>query len=492
MAVITRDQLPHNVEAEKAVLGAMFRSKECLHNATARLKETDFFDEANRTIYRAILKLYKENNAIDIQTVVNELINSNDYEPIGGIEYLAQLVDAIITFSNVGTYINNIRDTAILRSFLVTLDEIQVDYLKTSAEDPNEFLNIAETKINRVTETRNVADFRTAKDIASVLSTELENLKQSDTDDQVTGVPTGFHRLNRATHGFQKGNYIVVAARTGIGKTTFCLNLAYNAASRGFPVAYFSLEMRAEDLFKRLVSAESDIPFNTIQSGFALSRERRARLLQSCQSLGQLKFFVEESSNIDLVELVAKIKKLKGQEPDLAVVFVDYVGLVKTSNNKSFDSRTLQIQEISTTLKKVALELEISVVCVAQLNRKVDERGGDPILSDLRESGSLEQDADLVLLLSETKISDLKKRRGGDDANAPSMINEQYDKIAQKAGGDSARVITVNVAKNRAGQQTKFYLIFRKEYLKFDNPDMESERQLSDLEASKSDFLGVE
>ena len=492
MAVITRDQLPHNIEAEKAVLGALFRSKDCLHNATARLKEEDFFDDANRAIFREVLKLYKANTPIDIQTVVNELINANEYDSIGGIDYLVELADAVITFSNVNTYINNIRDTAILRNFLMCLDDIQVDYLKSKIDNPNDFLNVAETKINRVTETRNIADFRTAKDVTEVLAKELENLKQSDTDDQVTGVPTGFHRLNRATHGFQKGNYVVVAARTGIGKTTFCLNLAYNAATRGFPVAYFSLEMRAEDLFKRLVSAESNIPFNTLQSGFALSREKRARLLQSCNAMGQLKFFVEESSNLDLVELIAKIKKLKGQEPDLSTVFVDYIGLVKTSGKKGHDSRTLEIQEISTSLKKIALELNITVVCVAQLNRKVEERGGDPLLSDLRESGSLEQDADLVLLLSEAKISDLRKQRRGEGEDAKELINTGYDKIAAEAGGQFAKIITVQIAKNRSGQQTKFPLIFRKECLKFDNPTEDAEAKLGELEETKSDFLGTD
>lgn len=493
MAVVDRNKLPHNIEAEKAVLGAMLRSSTCLHDASARLKVDDFFDEKNKLIFKAMEKLYKDNGAIDAQTVVNELNNQNNLEFVGGLTYLLELADAIITFSNVGEYISNIRDTAILRHFLETIDDIQKEYLTGKAEDPNDFLNLAETKINRVTENRNVADFRKAKEIASSLAKELETLKPSDTDDQVTGIPTGYTRLNRFTHGFQKGNYVVVAARPGIGKTTFCLNLAYNAASRGIPVAYFSLEMRAEDLFKRLVSAQSDIMFNTLQSGFNLDRAKRMRLMETCDNLGKLKFYVEDSSKVDMIELLAKIKKLKAVEPDLQVVFIDYIGLVKVTSIRGNDSRTLQIQEISTSLKRLALELNITIVCVAQLNRKVEERGGDPMLSDLRESGSLEQDADIVLLLSEAKIASLRKKVGRkDDENAPETINSAYDTIAQKAGGSGTMIINVQIAKNRSGQQGTVPLIFRKAYAKFDNPSEEVEREILAINSSKSSFLGTE
>ena len=491
MAVIELKKLPHNIEAEKAVLGAMLRSSTCLHDASARLKVEDFYDEKNKLIFKAMQRLYKDNGAIDAQTVVNELVNQNNLEFVGGLAYLLELADAVITFSNVGEYISNIRDTAILRHFLETLDEIEKDYLKGDAEDPNEFLNLAETKLNRVTETRSVADFRKAKEISESLAKELETLKPSDTDDQVTGIPTGYARLNRFTHGFQKGNYVVVAARPGIGKTTFCLNLAYNAASRGIPIAYFSLEMRAEDLFKRLVSAQSDVMFNTLQSGYNLDRAKRMRLVETCENLGKLKFYVEDSSKVDLIELLAKIKKLKAQEPDLQLVFIDYIGLVKVTTTRGNDSRTLQIQEISTSLKRLALELNISIVCVAQLNRKVEERGGDPMLSDLRESGSLEQDADIVLLLSEAKMPSLKKRKGNDE-DAPEAINTAYDNIAQKAGGSGTMIINVQIAKNRSGQQGTVPLLFRKAYAKFDNPTEEVEREILAINSSKSSFLGTE
>lgn len=493
MAEIKKNQLPHNDEAEKAVLGAMLRSSTVLNEAASRLVSDDFFDEkpANRIIFGVIQKLYKESVPVDVQTVVNELINIKEYENVGGIDYLTELADSVITFANVPTYIKNIRDCAITRKFLMTLNEIENDYLKNPLNDTNDFLNIAESKINRATELRNIADFRPAKDIANVLAEQLANLKVSDTDDTVTGIPTGYTKLNKITHGFQRDNFIVLAARTGVGKTALSLNLAFNAAVRGFPVAYFSLEMSAEDLFKRLVSGDSNVQYNTLLTGYNLNRDNRLKLQQSCDRIGSLKFYVEETTGINLIELVAKVKKLKAQEPDLALVFLDYIGLVKVTGLKANASRQLEIQEISTTLKKLALELHIVIICVAQLNRGVEQRGGEPMLSDLRESGSLEQDADIVLLLSEAKFQSNKMfgKNGGKPSDEINQLNSELDTVAQKEGGPNAKIINVIVAKNRAGQQGRVPLLFRKDFVKFDNPSTESEESLANIEMAHIEYL---
>ena len=496
MAEIKKSQLPHNYEAEKAVLGAMLRSSTILNDAASRLAVDDFFDEkpAHRIIFGAMQKLYKESVPVDVQTVVQELINIKEFDNVGGIEYLSELADSIITFANVPTYIKNIRDCSIMRKFLLTLDEIELDYLKNPLEDPNNFLNIAESKINRATEMRNIADFRPAKEIANSLANQLANLKVTDTDDTVTGVPTGYSKLNKITHGFQKDNFIVLAARTGVGKTALSLNLAFNAAVRGYPVAYFSLEMSAEDLFKRLVSGDSNVQYNTLLTGYHLGREERLKLQQSCNRIGALKFYVEETTGINLIELVAKVKKLKANEPDLALVFVDYIGLVKVTGLKSNSSRQLEIQEISTTLKKLALELHITIVCVAQLNRNVEQRGGEPMLSDLRESGSLEQDADIVMLLSEAKAQSPKAfgRGNKEQEDSINQINSAIETVAIKEGGSSAKIINVIIAKNRAGQQGRVPLLFRKDYVKFDTPSPESESALESIESARLDYLAGE
>ena len=490
MAVIQIEKLPHNDEAEKAVLGGMLRSTVILNDAVSSLEVDDFYElnENHRAIFKAMSSLFKEQKAIDAQTVVNELINNKELDVAGGPEYLLELADSVITFANMGSYIEIVREQSILRKFLQTLDEIQVSYLKSEID--KDFLNIAETKISKITEKRNIGQFRSAATITGVLSKELANLKVTSDDSSVTGVPTGFPQLNRYTHGFQKGNYVVLAARTGVGKTAFSLNLALNAAKRGFPVAYFSLEMSAEDLFKRLVSGESNVKYNTILTGFGLTDTNRLQLQQTCQSLANLQFYVEDTSGINIIDLMAKVRKLKAEVPDLSLVFVDYIGLVTTSSKRKSDSRSLEVQEISTSLKKLALELQIAIVAVAQLNRKVEERGGEPMLSDLRESGSLEQDADIVLLMHEAKMEKGKQfGRRGDDSAAIEQINSEFETLALKEGGNNAKFVRVRVAKNRAGQQGYVDLLFRRDYVKFDVPSTEAEESLASIEAARVEYL---
>lgn len=488
---IAVEKLPHNNDAEKAVLGAMLRSSTVLNEALARLDLIDFYEgnKNHRAIYKAMLDLFKAGKPVDPQTVVNQLINNKELDVAGGANYLLDLADSIITFSNISIYIQDVRDQAILRRFLTTINEIQNDYLDDIVD--KDFLNNAERKINKVSELRNIGDFRSAATIAQSVEKELENLKVSSSDDQVTGVPTGYPRLNQLTHGWQKGNYIVLAARTGVGKTAFSLNLALNASVRGVPVAYFSLEMSAEDLFKRLVSGDSNVKYNTLLTGFELNRDARLKLQQSCQRLSSLKFYVDDSSGINLVELISKIRKLKAQEPDLGLVFVDYIGLITTSNKRKNESRQLEIQEISTSLKKVALELKIAIVAVAQLNRNVEQRGGEPMLSDLRESGSLEQDADIVILMSEAKAEDKKtfSKKNQDNENSSATINSAFNTVAEKEGGANTKIVCVNIAKNRAGQQGKALLLFRRDYVKFDTPTREGEESLMKIEEARSEYL---
>ena len=489
MAVINIEKLPHNDEAEKAVLGAMLRSNMVLNDAASRLNEDDFFELNlnHRAIFKAMFTLFKEQKAVDAQTVVNQLINNKELDVAGGPEYLLELADSIVTFSNISEYIEIVREQSILRKFLQTLDEIQLSYLKNEVD--KDFLNIAETKIAKVTEKRNIGQFRSAATITEILGKQFEELKPTSDDSSVTGIPTGYMKLNRLTHGFQPGNYIVLAARTGVGKTAFSLNLALNAARKGYPVAYFSLEMSGEDLFKRLVSGNANVEYNTLLTGLNLKPNTKLKLAQSCQELGTLKFFVEDTSGINIIDLVAKVRKLKAQEPDLGLVFVDYIGLITTSGKRKSDSRTMEVQEISTTLKKLALELQIAIVAVAQLNRKVEERGGEPQLSDLRESGSLEQDADLVFLMYEAKAEKIKQFGRKSDDSGVEQINNALENLATTEGGKNSKFVIVKVAKNRAGQQGNVPLLFRRDFVKFDNPSTSGEEQFAQLEQAHYDYL---
>ena len=487
--------LPHNTEAEKAVLGAMIRSANKLSDGMGALQEEDFFEENknHRAIFSAMARLYKRSVPVDIQTLVDELINSKDLEVSGGAEYLLELADSVVTFANFNHYVRIIKDQAVLCNFLKAINRIEGDYFKKDIGDINTFLQESEKELREIAERRKVGDFQDAKQVSAVLKDEFEKLKEATSDDTVTGTPTGFRKLNQLTHGFQKGEFIVLAARPGVGKTALALNLAYNAASRGNkPVGYFSLEMPATTLFKRLVSNESHVRFDSLLTGYGLSQNNaRLKIMQACESLSKMKLYVDDTSGIQLLDLVAKVRTLYNKEPDLGLVVVDYIGLVNTNLRNKAD-RHLEVQLVSQTLKKLALELKIPVIGVAQLNRKVEDRpGGEPQLSDLRESGSIEQDADIVMLLHEPKIiadEDEGKKKNLFEESAR-KVDAAQDKVAKKEGGPSTTIVNVIIAKNRSGKQGKVPLLFSKDYCRFDSPSTESESEIAALESERISYF---
>lgn len=482
--------LPHNTEAEKAVLGSMIRSNSKVSEAVAKLDADDFFkeNENHRVIFDAMLRLYNRGIPVDMQTLVNELIVSKDLETAGGTDYLIELSDSIVTFENFDNYVKIVQDQSILRRFLSTIDKISSDYYNKEVESISDFLAESEKRITEVTEKRRVGDFQRADEVALNLSKEIAKLKAATSDDQTTGTPTGFPGLNVLTHGFQPGELIVLAARPGVGKTALSLNLAYNAAAHDVPVAYFSLEMPATMLFKRLVSADSDVKFNTLITGYGLNQNVRLRLQQSCEYLSHKKIYIDDTAGIKLLDLVAKCRKLKAKEPDLGLIVVDYIGLVTTSTKTKAESRQLEVQLISQTLKKLALDLKVPVIGVAQLNRNVEQRGGVPQLSDLRESGSIEQDADVVLMLHETKLVDENTKSPKNVLNKQNQAVEQAKQQVVKANND-LKLVTLYVRKNRSGSPGEVQLLFKREYCKFDSLSEEAERQISALESEKISYF---
>jgi len=490
-----KKDLPHNSEAEKAVLGAMLRSKEKLSDGLAKLVDEDFFEENenHRAIFNAMLRLNDKGIPCDPQTVINELINTKELELAGGPEYLIELSDAVITFTNFDSYVNIVQEQAVLRTFLKTIANISNDYYTKDIENIGDFLSLSEKKITAVTEKRKIGDFQKSQDITSELAKEFEKLKATDSDDKVTGVATGYSRLNVLTHGFQPGELIILAARPGIGKTALSLNLALNAALNGHAVAYFSLEMPASTLFKRLISADSGVPFESLITGYNVDQKTRVALKQSCDRLGkEARIFVDDTSGIKILDLVAKCKKLAASEPDLKLIIVDYIGLVNAVSKKA-DSRQLEVQMVSQTLKKLALELKLPIIGVAQLNRKVEERGGEPQLSDLRESGSIEQDADIVMLLHETNLDsengDPKGKNVFEKQNA--AVNQAQQEVVKKepGAGPDTKLVTIIVAKNRSGKQGKVPLVFRRNYCKFTSPSKEGADQIVALESERISYF---
>ena len=486
-------KLPHNTEAEKAVLGAMIRSNAMVSEAVAKLNEEDFYEgnENHRAIFGAMYRLYNRGVPVDPQTITNELINSKELEVSGAPEYLIELADAIVTFENFSDYVRIVQDHAVLRNFLKTIDEISKNYYTKEIPEITEFIAASEKKITEVTEKRRVGDFQRADQVAKKLSEELATLKTATSDDTVTGTPTGFPRLNVLTHGFQPGEFIVLAARPGIGKTALSLNLAYNATTKAnCPVAYFSLEMPANMLFKRLVAADADVEFDNLITGYGLNPNKRLKLQQSCERMAQKKIYVDDTSGIKLLDLVAKCRKLKAQEPDLGLIVVDYIGLVTTSAKTKSESRQLEVQMISQTLKKLALDLKVPVLGVAQLNRNVENRiGGEPQLSDLRESGSIEQDADIVMMLHEKKFST------GAKANKLDQHNEEVAKAQEMIAGaasDDVKLVDLFIRKNRSGRMGVVHLLFKKNFCRFDALSQEAERRYEELENESINYLPSE
>lgn len=491
-----RKSLPHNDEAEKAVLGAMIRSSSKLSDGFASLTEDDFYpqNENHIVIFRALKKLYDKSIPVDTQTLLNELSNANDVETSGGVDYLLELADSIVTFSNFDHYVQIVQEQSILRRYLQKIEDIQKQYFSSDIGDVTTFINTAEKDLDLISDERKVSDFKTAKQVSTELADTLSKLKPASTDDTIDkdATPTGYIKLNQLTHGFHKGEFIVVAARPGVGKTAFALNLAYNAVKRNNKaVAYFSLEMPASQLFTRLVSMDSRVPLNTLKSGFKLDQNNnRLKISESCKTLADMKIYVDETAGVQLLDLVAKVKNLYNREPDLQLIVVDYIGLVRTQM-KVGDARQLEIQYISQTLKKLALDIKVPVIGVCQLNRKVEERpGGEPQLSDLRESGSIEQDADIVILLHEPKITvDSNKGKTNLFDNNANKVNELEDQVAKKEGGPDATIVNAVIAKNRSGQQGTAPLLFSKNIGRFYSPTTETEKELQGLEKERISYI---
>ncbi len=486
-----RVDLPHNTEAEKAVLGAMIRSNSIFLDYIHKLTEEDFYEENenHRVIFAAMQRLNKAGIPVDSQTITNELINANQLEVSGAPQYLIDLADSIITFENIQTYFDIVTDQSLLRKFLKTIDSISNQYYTKEITSISEFLQDAEKELNNVTEKRRISDFKSSKTITAELSSEFKDLKATNDDSAVTGTPTGFPRLNMLTHGFHKGELIILAARPGVGKTAFSLNLAFNAAKMNYPVAYFSLEMPANMLFKRLVSADSLVPFDSLLTGYGIQQNTRLKLQQTCDALAQTKIYIDDTSGIQLGDLIAKCRKLKKEQPDLGLIVVDYIGLVSTNLKVKNESRQLEVQMISQSLKKLALEINVPVLGVAQLNRNVEQRGGEPQLSDLRESGSIEQDADIVLMLHESKLGDASAGKKTIFEKSDEAVQQKQQEIAQRDGGPDTKIVNVIIVKNRSGKLGKVPLLFRKDFCKFDSPSRESEAQIRALEEERVNYF---
>ena len=387
---------PHDIEAEQAVIGSMLTDKEAVISAIESLTSDDFYREDNKIIYSAILNLYNKGEAIDIITLKSELSSMGKLDAVGGLEYLAELPEKVPTTANVDKYINIIEEKSTLRTLIKTGNEIiTLGYDPT--QDVEELMDSAEKKIFGVMQSRNQKSYSVIKDILVDTFVELEELYNRQ--EHITGVPTGFYDLDYKTAGLHGSDLILVAARPAMGKSAFALNIATNAAVRAnTPVAIFSLEMSKEQMVNRILCGEALVDSNKVRTG-KLEDDDWAKLAQASGVLSEAEIIIDDTPGISIMEIRAKCRKMK-LEKNIGLVVIDYLQLVQGSNKRASGSREQEIAEISRSLKILAKEINVPVIALSQLSRAPEQRPDHrPMLSDLRESGSIEQDADIVMFL---------------------------------------------------------------------------------------------
>ena len=491
-------ELPHNEQAEQAVLGSALLSRECLFTVFSSLNEEDFYVGKHQLIYRAIRNLFDKESAVDVLTVTEELMNMKELETIGGVEYLQQCCDAMVAISSIDYYVNIVNDQAVLRRLIQSCRDIDYKFLNDEIDDVNGFIADSENLLKNATEKRRVSEFKRVEQVAESVKMSIDTPKETKTDG-VNGLTTGFDSLNKITQGFHAGDMIIVAARPSVGKTALALNFAYRAANRtDKPIAIFSLEMPAEQLVTRLIGAESSVSLSKITTS-NLTGVDRAKVASAISKIGSLPLFIDDSPNGKLMDIIAKSRKLQANYPDLGLIIIDYLGLVSSGNSRGSDSRQEEVRKASLALKSLARELKVPVIVVSQLSRSVEQRGENkrPILSDLRDSGSIEQDADVVMLLyREDYYKDSKAPNSGagdkkmknlSGSERFEMVKEQKEKITGESMVGDVSFVEVNVAKNRNGQTGKSYLFFYKSFGRFDEPSEEWLKQMREISQDSID-----
>lgn len=432
---------PHNNEAEQSVIGAIFLEPQALITAAELLIPEDFYRIAHQKIFETMIILSDKGQAIDVVTVTEELSAKKELEDVGGISYLMEIANAVPTAANIVHYARIVEEKALLRRLIRVATSIVEDGY--AREDEVEaLLSEAEKKMMEVSNRKNAGDFRHIKDVLVETYDNIELLHTRQGD--VTGIPSGFTDLDKMTAGFQRNDLVILAARPSVGKTAFALNVAQNVATKtGENVAIFSLEMGAEQLVMRMLCAEGNIDAQVMRTG-RLEAEDWRKLTMAMGSLSNAGIFIDDSSGIRVNEIRSKCRRLQ-QEHGLGMIIIDYLQLISGSG-RAGENRQQEVSEISRSLKGLARELKVCVIALSQLSRGVEQRQDKrPMMSDLRESGSIEQDADIVSFL---------------------YREDYYDKETE-----NQNIIEIIIAKQRNGPTGTVSLAFAKEYNKFVNID---------------------
>ncbi len=430
---------PQNLEAEQAVIGAILLQDEAIITVMERVHTEDFYDKPHQLIFEAMLNLGEANQPIDLITLTSLLQDRGQLEEIGGVSYLSKLAHAVPTAANVDYYAQIIEEKSMLRRLIRTATTI-VSEGYTGGEDVSGMLGDAERKILEISNRRSGSGFVLIKDVLMEVFDKVEMLHENKGG--TSGIRTGFVDLDKMTNGFQKNDLIIVAARPSVGKTAFALNIAQNVAVRANEtVAIFSLEMSAPQLVQRMICAEANLDANVMRTG-EFKDDDWAKLTMGISSLSEAQIFIDDTPGVTVADIRAKCRRLK-KEKGLGMIVIDYLQLIQ-GRGKGGENRQQEVSEISRTLKQIARELELPVVALSQLSRGVEQRQDKrPMMSDLRESGSIEQDADIVSFL--------------------------YRDDYYNADTEKKNIIEIIIAKQRNGPVGTVELVFLKNFNKFVN-----------------------
>jgi replicative DNA helicase len=417
---------PQDVIAEQSVLGGMLLSKDAISEVVEILRERDFYRPAHELIYDAIIDLYSRGEPADPVTVSAELTKRGDLTRAGGAPYLHTLISSVPTAANASYYAKIIRERAIMRRLVEAGTKIvQLGY--TVEGEVDDAVNAAQAEVHAVTERRSAEDYIQLSELLPAAFDEIEKISSGVMGE---GVKSGFKDLDALTHGFHPGNMIVLAARPAVGKSTLGLDIArYASIHKGDTSVIFSLEMSRSEITMRMLSAEARVPLNNIRAG-SLTDEEWARMARRMGEISEAPMFIDDSPNLSLMEIRAKARRLK-QRHNLKLIVIDYLQLM--TSGKRVENRQQEVSEFSRQLKLLAKELNVPVIAISQLNRSPEQRSDKkPMLSDLRESGSIEQDADVVILLHRDDLYDQQNRSG------------EADLIVAKHRNGPTRTITVS------------------------------------------------
>lgn len=435
--------IPQSLEAEKAVLGSAFLSKTALQKMCDELSVEHFYSDANAKIFEVLQELNDESSPIDTTIVTSKLSEKKILSQVGNVEYLSEIIDSVPSASNVEYYINIVKEKMVGRKIIETATEIANDAY-ASSDSIYDVLDNAEMKMLRIGNMRKVTEFQRIQDVVYREQANLEKLAEQGSE--ITGIATGFTDFDKLTSGLQPNQFIIIAARPAMGKTAFALNLAtYAAMHNDKSVAIFNLEMSAEQLANRILQSLGQINGSKMRTG-RLEHNDWKRLNEAISKLSDTNLYLDDTPGITIGEIRSKCRRLANSDKGLGLVVIDYLQLI-TGPSKTSGNRQQEVSEISRSLKTMALELKVPVIALAQLSRAVESREDKrPIMSDLRESGSIEQDADIVSFL---------------------YRDDYYNKEARR--DDNASITEFIIGKNRSGPTSTIELLFRKDTSTFVN-----------------------